>query len=156
MKKLILITIILLLQSFPSYSNEFEGKGLICFYENDNEKKNIVGIFFLKNNYYFRYELKNFEFYTDLSEFDEIPSYSSKEHNVKYKVTDEFIITHIDKINRYTSENIVKDKKIHNICHLQKSSGLTSQRKDALIANVFAFLDRYKERYEEKLKLRNF
>jgi hypothetical protein len=36
MKKLLLITIILLLQSFPSFGNNLEGKGLICKYLNDD------------------------------------------------------------------------------------------------------------------------
>lgn len=155
MKKKLIIIIIFLLQSFPSFSNEFEGKGIICYSKIDSEMRDIVGIFFDKNNYYFRYELKNYELYTDLSEFDGIDVYSSKEHNLKYKVTDDFIITHKDKINRYTSENIVNDKKINN-CDLSKGSGVMSQRKEALISNLFYYLQIYKERYEEKLRLRKF
>ena len=87
--KIILFTIIIFIQSLPTFSvdaldNGLENNGIICYNLEKNVKKDVIGIFFLRDKSYKRFTIKNFDEFYDIKEFESIPIFLSKEANVKY------------------------------------------------------------------------
>jgi hypothetical protein len=159
MKKLILITVIFLLQSFSSYA-EIRSKGIICYNLDDKNKKDVIALLLnLDIKTYIRYAIKNLEDFEDLSEFgvlDEYYSYQNQSSD-EYLMNEKYILTHIDKINRFngTTENN-SGKIVHSYCDLVifKENGISYYKQfQKILLNI---LEDRKKKFEEKITTRKF
>ena len=161
--KIILFTIIFFIQSLPTFSvdaldNGLENNGIICYNLNGNVKKDIFGLFFFSDKSYKRYTIKNFEKFKDFKEFDGIPTFWSKDYDQKYKITDDYINTHMDVINRFKGVNYWGEKISHSNCDfINTDSYKNNLYKESFFTEIlWNILQNRKELYLKKLKKRKF
>ena len=118
MKKILLITIILLFQSFPSYGNP-QGKGLICKCVNNCSLKleqNYKSIYFYKNT-----SVSNNNFYLSNYRFKNDKVYETVS-NGSFETDYDNIYLHVEFNNKKTLEYKILRKElimIHNLEHIK-------------------------------------
>ena len=151
MKKQLIITIIFLLQSFPLWSeenlkNNFVDKGLFCFNQKEDEKRDVVGLWFLKDNLYETHSLRNIEDVKFIREFEidstifTIYGYSVSTDKINLYIKNIEIFGTID---RYNAEYYNKRDKILRKCEFYKD-------RDLLLDQLSDLVEKRKTKFQNK------
>jgi len=179
MRKILLITLVLLLQSVPTLGNELEDKGLLCFNKQGNFKKDILGFYFFKKNYYTydQYYIKNLTEGQSVLDFrvednktflklfkNQMLGGNAIEVRDEYVLTDEFIFIYLKyipntqhlkdelifKINRTTTKVLSKDGEIiRTNCLIYPNFRKLRKELDRISSQL-------KLKYKQKLEKRKF
>jgi len=155
MKKLLLITIVLLLQSFPSFSNDIKNKGLLCYEINNNDEIPLpLGFWFNEANKFEWWEIDfmdsdgdgdTFEFLLKAQSLSSSIEYFS-DHTLILRWGDKSLSSNILTINRY---NLSMNWFTKFQCTLYKD-------KKNFIIELDILANKLKKQYIEKLKKRKF
>lgn len=155
MKKIILITLIFCLHSFPTLGKEIKGKGLFCI--DDKTGKDIALYFYHKG-----YE----QWYREWKDFDENGQLNMRQlwHKdaTTYKVNEDYITLHLNseiskkhyiKINRY---NLTARFITHGKEHTQFFNCEVSHNRNQFLEKIKYEDKEFNKRLDKKLKKRKF